>query len=401
MLMRLWTDRYRPAKPEDIAGQQEAVKEVRRLLASWKPGTGIILSGPPGTGKTLLAELLAAERGDFLVRMDASDARSAKEVGETISESVRQQTLFHRGRLILMDEVDSMSGRVDRGGAKGIAKIIEVSRYPVLICANDIHDPKLRELKKVCKRVRMGKVPRDAIASYLRKVAKKEGVKVSDDILNGLARWSDGDMRSALLDFQMLSLGTREIDDEQFTSIGFRERKKELEDMLLGLMRTPSVNANRKAIRECDTDPDDIFLWLESNIYRTTTDADFIAEAYDKLSIADIYRGRVMKQQNWRFKAYMIDLMSGIASLRKGEFIKPESLRYPDRIALLARTRFRRMLMEPVVQKIAERTHCSMRAANFEYMPYIMFFARKGLISAEEFGFTPEEMDALKKYGSV
>ncbi len=401
MLMRLWTDSHRPGKPEEMAGQQQAVGEVRRLLQSWKPGTGIILFGPPGTGKTLLVELLANEMGYFLVRMDASDSRSAKEIEGTLSESTKQQALFHRGKLILMDEADSMSGRSDRGGAKGIAKVIEESRFPVFICANDVQDPKLKAVRKACKKVKMDKVPRDDMAAYLRKVAKKEGIQVSDDIINGLARWSDGDMRSALLDFQMLSLGTKEICEELFTSIGFRERKRELEDVLLGIMRTTSMNANRKAIRDCDTDPDDMFLWLESNIYRTTADRQFIADAYDMLSRADIYRRRVMKQQNWRFKAYMIDIMSGIASLRKGEFIRPESLRYPDRIALLARTRFRRMLMEPVLQKVAEHTHCSARTANLEYMPYITFFVKKGLISAEDFGFTPEEMDAVKKYGPV
>jgi replication factor C large subunit len=399
--MQLWTEKYRPARPEDMAGQHDAVLQVKRFLESWKPGKGMILFGPPGAGKTLLVELLAKEREEFLVRMDASDNRTAKDVEGALSEATRQQALFHVGRLILMDEVDSMSGRSDRGGAGSIAKVIEGSRFPVFVCVNDIQDPKLRALKKVCKRVKLDGVPRDDIASYIRKIAKKEGITVSDDILNGLARWSEGDMRSAILDFQMLSLGTKEIDEERFTSIGFRERRKVLEDVLMGIMRTPSMNANRKSIRDCDTDPDEIFLWLESNIYNTSDDSRFIADAYDRLSLADVYRGRVRLQQNWRFKAYMTDIISGIASLRKGDFIRPDHLRYPDRIAILARTRFRRMVIDAVMRKVAEKSHCSMNTANFEYAPYIMFFARKGLISAEEFGFTPEEMDALKKYGSV
>ncbi len=399
--MQLWTEKHKPRRIEDLAGQKDAVLQVRKFLGEWKPGTGLILFGPPGTGKTLMAEILAKERGDFLVQMDASDGRSQKEIDGALSEATKQQTLFHKGRIILMDEVDSMSGRSDRGGAGSIAGIIKESRFPVLICANDIGNPKLKALKKVCKRVKMGKVGRQDVADYLKKIAAKEGISISDDILNGLARWSDGDVRSAVLDLQMISLGTKEVSEERFMSVGFRERRKELEDVLMGVMRTPSMNANRKAIRECDTDPDEIFLWLESNIYRTSDDRKFVADAYDRLSKADIFRGRVQKQQNWRFKAYMIDLMSGLASLREGVFRKPEPLRYPDRIAMLARSRFKRMVMEPAVQKVAEHTHCSMRTANYEYMPYIMHMARKGMLSAEEFDFTPEEMDALKKYAAV
>ncbi|UCD02752.1 MAG: replication factor C large subunit [Candidatus Aenigmatarchaeota archaeon] len=395
--MQLWTDKHKPETTEDMAGQDQPLFEAKRFLKSWKPGTGLIFFGPPGTGKTIMAEMLAKERGDFLVHMDASDTRSASEIEGTLSEATKQQTLFHKGKIILMDEVDSMSGRSDRGGAGSIAKIIAESKFPVIVCVNDIKDPKLRQIKKVSRRVKFGPVDRHDIAKFLRRIAKKERIKVGDEVLNGLARWSDGDVRSAVLDFQMLSLGKKEIDEESFTSIGFRERRKELEDVLMGLMRTPSISANRNAIRNADTDPDDLFLWLESNIYRTSSDPGFIADAYDHLSIADIYRGRVMSQQNWRFKAYMIDIMSGIASLRKGEFIKPETIRTPDRIIMLARTRFKRMVMEPVVRKLAEHTHCSMRTANFDYMPFLMFLAKKGFVP-EELELTPEELDALKKY---
>ncbi|MBN1896922.1 MAG: replication factor C large subunit [Candidatus Aenigmarchaeota archaeon] len=398
---KLWTEKYRPVKTEEIAGQQAAVSQVNDFLRSWRPGTGMILFGAPGTGKTLLVGLIAEERGDFLLQMDASDKRTARDVEGTLSEASRQQTLFHKGKIILMDEVDSMSGRSDRGGAGSIVKIIRESKFPVFICVNDIKKPKLREIKKVCKRVKMDRLSRSDMKDFLRKISDKEGLDVDDEVLNGLARWSDGDVRSVLLDLQMLSLDGKKITEEKLLSLGFRERKKELEDVVVGLMRNKSINANRASVRAADVDPDELFLWLESNIYKTSADKKFIADAYEKLSKADMFRGLVHKQQNWRFKSYMIDVMSGIASLRDSEFIKPEMLRTPDRIVILGRTRFRRMLMEPIVQKIAEKTHSSMRAVNFEYMPYMMFFASKGLISPEEFDFSVEEMDALKKYGNI
>ncbi len=396
--MQLWTDKYRPVKPEGLAGQSQAVEQVKAFLASWKQGTGLIIFGPPGTGKTLVVELLAKERGDFLVQMDASDTRTAKEVQGTLSEASKQKTLFHRGKLILMDEVDSMSGRSDRGGAGGIVKIISESRFPVIVCVNDMQNPKLKALKKVCKRVNFDKIEKREMSAFLGKIAKSEGLKVSDAVLDGLARWSGGDVRSAVLDLQMLSLGTKEITEDMLTSVGFRERKKVMEEVLLALMRTPSLNANRGTVRAADADPDDIFLWLESNLYRTTTDQTFLSDAYDKLSKADIFRGRVSNQQNWRFKAYMIDIMSGIASLRNGEFTKPAEMRLPDRIMLLARSKFRRAVTDPIVEKIGQNYHCSRKVASSDYMPFLMFMAKKGMGVPEELELSPEEVDALRKY---
>jgi replication factor C large subunit len=396
--LRLWTEKHKPKAPEEMAGNGQAISEMKRLLSSWKQGTGIILYGPTGTGKTLLVELLAKDRGDFLVHLDASETMTGKSIEETLSTTSRQQTLFHRGKLILLDEVDCLSGRADRGASGGIVKLINGSKFPVIVCVNDIQEPKLRPVKKVCKRVKLEKVERPEMVSFLRGVAKKEGISVSDEVLGGLARWSDGDVRSAILDFQMLCLGKKVVTDDHFLSLGFRERKKGMDDVLTGLMRTPSLKANRMALWNADADSDDVFLWLESNLFRTTSDPVFIADAYEKLSKADMLRSRVGKQRNWRFKAYMSDIMAGIGALRRGAFVKPEAFRTPDRIILLARARFKKAVTGPIIEKMAGKLHCSRRVAGSDYFPYLSFMARKGAGVPEELELTPEEVEALKKY---
>jgi replication factor C large subunit len=396
--LQLWSEKHKPKALEEMAGNGQAISEMKRLLSSWKQGTGIILYGPTGTGKTLLVELLAEERGDFLVHLDASETMTGKSIGETLSTASRQQTLFHRGKLILLDEVDCLSGRADRGASGGIVKLISGSKFPVIVCVNDIKEPKLRPVKKACKKVKLEKVEKPEVSSYLKKIAKKEGIKVSDEILDGLARWSGGDVRSAILDLQMLCLGKKEVTDDHFLSLGFRERKKGMDDVLTGLMRTPSLKANRMALWNADADSDDIFLWLESNLFRTTSDPVFMADAYDKLSKADVFRSMVGKQRNWRFKAYMSDIMAGIGALRRGDFIRPEAVRTPDRIILLARARFRRAVTDPIVEKMSGKLHCSRKVASREYLPYLSFIARKGAGVPEELELTPEEAEALKKY---
>ncbi len=396
--MQLWTEKHKPRKTKEMVGQDMAIAEIMHFLDDWKPGQALLLYGPTGTGKTLLVELIARERGDFLVQLDASESMSRKNIEGMLSEAARQKTLFHHGKLILMDEVDCLSGRSDRGAAGGIVKIINQSKFPLILCVNNVQNPRLRQIKKHCKRVRFDKIQTSEIASFLKRIADKEGVKADDAVLKSLARWSAGDMRSAILDFQALAVGEKKITEEEFLSLGFRERRKGIEEALGALLRSGSLKANRSLIRTVDIDPDDIFWWIESNAFRTSDDPDFIAGAYDVLSKADVFRNRVRSQQNWRFKAYMIDLMSGIGTLRTGEFMEPERFRIPDRIIMLARTRFKRALLRPMLEKLGEHLHCSTRVVRRDHLPYLQFMLKKGETLPPEFELTPEEIEAIKKY---
>ena len=78
--MELWVDRHRPRRISEVAGQGKAMKELLEFLGSWRPGRAAFLVGPPGVGKTAAVEAVASERGLFLLRMNASDSRTAKEV---------------------------------------------------------------------------------------------------------------------------------------------------------------------------------------------------------------------------------------------------------------------------------------------------------------------------------
>jgi replication factor C large subunit len=396
--MMLWTDKHRPKDAEGIAGQGEAVSQARKFLREWKRGRGLILYGPPGTGKTLLASLLAAERGDFLLHVDASDTLSGKNVEEMLGQASIQKTLFYHGKIILIDEVDSLSGTADRGAAGSILKIIEQSRFPVIICANDVADSRLKDIRKVCSKVRMDKVDKKDIASYLSAIASKEGISAGEGVLSSIARWADGDVRSAILDFQMIALGRKEVTDDDFLSLGFRERRKALDDVLSCIIRSQSMKANRLTLRNSDADPDDVFIWLESNILLTSHSAEFLAEAYGNLAVADVFRARVMRQQNWRFKAYMSDVMAGIAPLSPEKLSVPEQYRFPDRIGLLAAGRFRKAAIAPLLERVSEELHCSRRDANVDYIPLLALLAAQGKDAAEQLGLSEEDREALQKY---
>ncbi len=205
--MKLWTEKHKPGRMEEVVGQKKAIIETLDFLNDWRPGRALLYHGPPGVGKTLLAEVAAREREWALVQINASDSRTGKELTRLLQDSSRQKTLFHRGKIIFIDEADGISGR-ERGAASSIINVIKGSRFPMILSANDPWKPKLRPLRQYCTMVKFNRIPYPSIAKRLREIAKIEKVAAEDSVLKDLARWASGDMRSALLDLQMLSAGT-------------------------------------------------------------------------------------------------------------------------------------------------------------------------------------------------
>jgi replication factor C large subunit len=371
MAVALWTDRHRPASTTEVVGQPKAVAEAARWLEGWNPGKALFLHGPAGVGKTSIAEALAQERGLFLLRMNASDERGKDDIEALLSSSSRTQPLFHKGRLIVLDEVDGIPG-TDRGAVPAMVRIIKESCFPVVLIANDPYLPKLRELRQHSAMVRLGRVHPASVEKRLKDIARKEGVELGPEVARNLARWSQGDLRSAINDLQTVALGRKAVTQKDMESLGYRERASGIFEILPAVFKSRSVNAGRKALRDADMDADDVFLWVENNVGQEFI-PERLADAYGLLARADMFRSLVHKQQNWRFKAYMSDLIAGISVL-KGDTHAPGGFRPyqpPERLVRMARTATRRAAMDQLCGKLGLLTHSSKRAVKRDHLPYL------------------------------
>lgn len=378
MGMELWLDKHKPGKLADIAGQGKAVKEVLAFMESWRPGQAALLTGPPGVGKTLAVEALAKERGAGLLRLNASDSRNASQIEERLSDASRSRDLFGRKRIILIDEVDGISGR-ERGAVGSIVKVIKNSAFPVFAIANEPSKPKLAPLRAACRKIRFSRVMTPSIEKRLRDISSLEGVDAEPGALKALARFAQGDMRSAISDLQMVAHGRKGLGMDDISVLGFRERSGDIFSALPVIFHSRRIAATRKVLFAMDKDPDEAFWWIESNVHQELV-PEKLCEAYELLSRADIMRSRVHIQQNWRFKAIMSDLMAGI-SVVKGETHRPPGFRpyqRPTKIDMLGRTRFRRAAMGSLLSRLGEFTHSSSRQARRDYLPYLRDIVKAG-----------------------
>ncbi len=371
----MFTEKYKLEKFEDIIGQKDALYAILKWFDSWKPGDkALLLHGPTGVGKTSIIEALALEKSIDFIEMNASNYRSAKQIRETIGQSVAQQSLFKRGKIFMIDEIDSLSGSADRGGISEMIKLIRATGHPIVFTANKPFQSKLRNLRKYCKLVELRKLAISDIEKQLKKIVKKEKMKIERDALRELAKLAGGDLRAAMNDLESLS-HKKKITADDIQLLGKREKAITVYEALSKIFKADTVLEARRVIGTVDKPPDELFWWIESNVMREYSKAEELAAAFDALSIADVFRQRIRNTHNWRFLAYMIDFMAGgVAVARRKKYFKHVHYQYPTLIATLGRTKRMRKEQHEHLLGLAKQLHCSTRKVRTEFLPYLKLF---------------------------
>ena len=108
--MKPWCEKYKADSVTDLAVDPSSLKKLMDVIDA--KGVALIY-GPTGSGKTSTIEMIAKENDFELVEMNASDFRDSENVRRVIGGSLQQQSLFERKKLILIDELNGISGRED------------------------------------------------------------------------------------------------------------------------------------------------------------------------------------------------------------------------------------------------------------------------------------------------
>mgnify|MGYP000008757995 FL=1 len=93
----LWTKKYQPKKLSELQGNEDTVTKLRELILKKKPA---LLHGTVGCGKTSSVYALADELDYDIIEINASDFRNKQHINDVIKNSLEQQSLFNRGKLV-------------------------------------------------------------------------------------------------------------------------------------------------------------------------------------------------------------------------------------------------------------------------------------------------------------
>ncbi|MEM1845554.1 MAG: AAA family ATPase [Desulfurococcaceae archaeon] len=149
-----WIIKYRPRRIDDVVNQDNAKTQFIQWIKTWiekriPDKKAALLYGPAGCGKTSLVEAVANEYRIELVEMNASDFRRREDIERIASVAARISSLFTKMKIILLDEVDGINPRLDFGAVDAILDLIDKSRYPVVMTANDPWSQSLKPLRDV------------------------------------------------------------------------------------------------------------------------------------------------------------------------------------------------------------------------------------------------------------
>lgn len=368
-----WTEQYRPTNLDQVIGNDEAIESLRKWFDDWSIKSkhkAAVLHGPAGTGKTSSAVALAIERGYELVEMNASDKRNKDAILRIAGSSSKEGTLTKGSkgkRILLIDEVDGITGREDRGGVQSLVEVIKKALIPIICTANDAYSLKLSPLRKISKVISYKPVHLESILKILKKIGLEQKLTLETDDLKFIAENAYGDMRSAINDLEGTALQMKKgkVTDIELLR-PFRDQKKDIQEALTDLFHSKSFIEGKRAIDGLDIKYDELLLWVFENAYKHTSN-DSLPEVYETIALADRFLGRIMRRQSWRLLSYFFDLVSGgvVANLDKPVkgAIKHA---YPQKISMYAWTKFERAMINSIAANIAEKTHVSKSATRNE-----------------------------------
>ena len=392
-----WVEKYRPKKLEKFKGQEQAVDKIKKFVAGFDLNKfaktikrALILHGPSGTGKTTLAHVIANETNSEIFELNASDLRNRPKLQEILRPAIEQRSLTKKRKIILVDEVDGISS-VDRGGLTELLFLIEVTPHPIIITANDIWNRELTQLRKKSELVQLKEIDINVMKEIMFSILKKEDMFMNNNIVTSIALRAKGDVRASINDLQAAS----RMRDPSLIVFDERNKKIDIFNALNLIFKGKPTKETLEVFDSVDIPFDESILWIEENIPEEYHGEE-LAKAYESLSRVDLFKGRIYKQQYWRFLVYENFFLSyGISAAKKSLKTRFTKYKRPTRILKIWLNNQRIAKKKSIAQKYAHHVHVGEKRALKEF-PIIKQILKNEKIR-RELKLNEEEIEYLDK----
>ncbi|MEK6827903.1 MAG: replication factor C large subunit [Nanoarchaeota archaeon] len=363
-----------PKTTKEIFGQDDVIDKLKKFITNFQKEkkNSALIYGSSGTGKTSSVYAIANELGYEVIEVNASDFRNAEQINQKVGNAIKQQSLFAKGKIMLVDEIDGLSGHEDRGGIQAITKLIGDSSYPIILTATNPFDNKFSSLRSKSNLIEFKQLDYLSIFNILKKICENEKIKYDEEILKAFSRRAGGDARAAINDLQTLTQEKKELSKESLEELADRNKTDNIMTALNKIFKTTDLKIAVSAFDNVKEDLDEQLLWIDENLPKEYTKPEELAKAYEMLSKADVFKRRIRRWQHYRFLVYINALITaGIASAKNEKYKNLVQYKPTGRILKLWWASQKAAKKKEIAARIAEKTHSSKKEIIKSTMPYI------------------------------
>lgn len=391
-----WTEKYIPKSTDEILADNVIVSKIRNWAEAWKSGKPVkkclLLYGNPGTGKTSTALAVASEYGWDVMELNASDTRNETKIMETAGNGSGYETFTESGeylessqgkfKLILLDEVDNISGKEDRGGYKAVRALIKKTSHPIIMTANDYYAfyknfPDIRKYAELIEYRPVGKLQLRRVISRL---CENEGINISPRAMEILLEKNSGDIRALLNDIEIISMGKKNIDADDVI-VSDRDNKIKIFRALAAVFKTTKKENLMHIFDEIDEDPSYFISWIDENIPLEYDSPKELKDAYGWLSVSDIFFGRIRKRQQYSLLPYALETsVFGVNSARRAYTKKFVKYSPPKYIKDMSTSKSSRSMRKSMVKKMMIHMHTSREVIEEDVIPFLKAFKNTSIL---------------------
>jgi putative ATPase len=284
-------DRMRPVSLDELVGQEHILapgKPLRLQIERDDPGS-ILFWGPPGVGKTTLAKIIArVTKADFIefsavlagikeIKQVMADAQKAREMGTRTIIFIDEIHRFNKA------QQDAFLPYVENGSIRLIGATTENPSFEVISA-----------LLSRCRVYVLNPLTENQIVSLLqRALADNErglgilNLTAPEEVLRTIARYSDGDARSAYNVLEIAAATVAEKKQSEITSeiVADAMQRKLLRYDKQGEEHYNLISALHKSVR--NSDPDASLYWLV-RMLEAGEDPMYLARRIVRMAVEDI-----------------------------------------------------------------------------------------------------------------
>jgi len=217
--------KYRPQTFETVVGQQTLTQTLQNAIRQGHLAHAYLFCGPRGVGKTTCARIFAKtinclnpqngydacnecesckafneQRSFNIHELDAASNNSVEDI-KSLIDQVRIPPQVGKYSVYIIDEVHMLSTQAFNALLKTLE---EPPTYAIFILATTEKHKVLPTILSRCQVYDFNRITVPDIIAYLKQLASKEGITVTEEALNVVAQKADGGMRDALSIFDQL-----------------------------------------------------------------------------------------------------------------------------------------------------------------------------------------------------